>query len=205
MNCFVSMVETLENFFGTPTSSLPAHIRELVAEHYSIQLWDAIDAKARTHFAAQWDFDNDPAKLEFREGLEALTDPDSPTYSLPETQRLRADHLPVNPVTTAPEAHNPVEWTPQESYKINGNLSTSCDVPHQPKGETKEQRQDRRLAQCEKAGLTMTKQAAQRLPNGVGALAIAEGITRQAFSEDVKAAIRRREDALKQGSIVHRI
>lgn len=34
MNCFVSMVETLENFFGTPTSSLPAHIRDLVAEHY---------------------------------------------------------------------------------------------------------------------------------------------------------------------------
>ena len=205
MNCFVSMVETLENFFSTPTSSLPAHIRDLVAEHYSIQLWDAIDAKARKNFAAQWDFDNDPAKLEFREGLEALTDPDSPTYSLPETQRLRADHLPVESVANAPKAHSPVEWTPQESYKINGNLSTSCAVSHQPKGETTEQRQDRRLAQCEKAGLAMTKQAAHRLPNGVGDLAATEGISRQAFSEDVKAAIRRRENAIKQGSIVHKI
>ncbi len=51
----------------------------------------------------------------------------------------------------------------------------------------------------------MDKMAAHRLPNGVGAIASKEGISRQAFSEDVKTAIKRREKNKKEGVIVHRI
>lgn len=58
--------------------------------------------------------------------------------------------------------------------------------------ETKEQREDRRLRMCEDAGLKMDKAALLRLPDGVGRVADLEGVTRQAFSDDVKAALQRK-------------
>lgn len=70
--------------------------------------------------------------------------------------------------------------------------------------ETKEQRQDRRLAACNAAGLKMDKAALLRLPDGVGDVADSEGVTRQAFSSDIKAALQRRLDAIKEGAKVYR-
>ena len=71
--------------------------------------------------------------------------------------------------------------------------------------ESKEQRQDRRLQACIDAGLPMnTKAALSRLPDGVGDVADREGVTRQAFSTDVKAALKRRESAIREGSTVRR-
>ena len=71
--------------------------------------------------------------------------------------------------------------------------------------ETKEQRQDRRLQACIDAGLPMnTRAALSRLPDGVGDVADLEGVTRQAFSTDVKAALKRRESAIREGATVHR-
>lgn len=71
--------------------------------------------------------------------------------------------------------------------------------------ETKEQRQDRRLNACISAGLPMTtKGALSRLPDGVGDVADGESVTRQAFSTDVKAALKRRENAVREGSTVNR-
>ena len=71
--------------------------------------------------------------------------------------------------------------------------------------ETKEQRQDRRLKACIDAGLPMnTKAALSRLPDGVGDVADREGVTRQTFSTDVKAALKRRENATREGRTVHR-
>lgn len=71
--------------------------------------------------------------------------------------------------------------------------------------ETKEQRQDRRLQACIDAGLPMnTKAALSRLPDGVGDVADHEGVTRQAFSADVKAALKRRQNAIREGATVHR-
>lgn len=64
----------------------------------------------------------------------------------------------------------------------------------------KEQRQDSRLQACIDAGLPMnTKTALLRLPDGVGAVADKLGLTRQAFSADVKAALQRRETAKRDG------
>jgi hypothetical protein len=57
--------------------------------------------------------------------------------------------------------------------------------------ETKEARQDRRLQECEAAGLDFSRRSS-RLPDGVGRLAKAEGVSRQAYSADVKAALERR-------------
>ena len=65
--------------------------------------------------------------------------------------------------------------------------------------ETKEQRQDRRLKACIDAGLKMDKAALLRLPDGVGEVADKEGVTRQAFSTDIKAALERKLDAMKAG------
>lgn len=71
--------------------------------------------------------------------------------------------------------------------------------------ETKEQRQDRRLKACSNDGLPMdTKDTLLRLPYGVGKVAAREGVTRQAFSADVKAALKRRQSAIREGVTVHR-
>ena len=65
--------------------------------------------------------------------------------------------------------------------------------------ETKQEREDRRLKACEDAGLNMSVSAVGRLPNGVGKVAEAEGMTRQAFSDAVKAALKRRQAAGREG------
>lgn len=71
--------------------------------------------------------------------------------------------------------------------------------------ETKEQRQDRRLNACIDAGLPMRDKAAlSRLPDGVGDVADREGVSRQAFSIDVKAALERLQDAKREGVTLHR-
>lgn len=59
-----------------------------------------------------------------------------------------------------------------------------------PAPETAEQRQERRLRACLDAGLKIDFHST-RLPDGVGAVAFAEGVSRQTFSADVKAAIAR--------------
>ena len=64
-----------------------------------------------------------------------------------------------------------------------------------------EARQNRRLLDCEKAGLDF-KAYKGRLPDGVGRVAEAEGVTRQAFSADVKAALMRRELVKREGVTV---
>jgi hypothetical protein len=71
--------------------------------------------------------------------------------------------------------------------------------------ETKEQRQDRRLQACIDAGLPMNMASyLSRLPDGVGDVADKEGITRQAFSTDIRAALKRRESARREGATAHR-
>jgi len=74
--------------------------------------------------------------------------------------------------------------------------------------ETKEQRQDRRLQACINAGLVMPKNSFGRLPKGVDKVAELEGVTRQAFSSEVKAALERMQrlaSAKSEGVTVRRI
>jgi hypothetical protein len=95
----------------------------------------------------------------------------------------------------------PAEWLPR-GY----TPATHAPVVPATASETKEQRQDRRLKACIDAGLPMdTKDALSRLPDGVGNVADCEKVTRQAFSTDVKAALKRRESTKREGSTVHRV
>lgn len=57
--------------------------------------------------------------------------------------------------------------------------------------ETPEQRQARRYSMCVNAGLTLPNNDYANLPRGIGALAKQEGVSRQAFSADVKKHINR--------------
>lgn len=64
--------------------------------------------------------------------------------------------------------------------------------------ESKEQRQARRYQMCVDAQLNMPDNDYATLPRGIGKLAEREGISRQAFSEDVKAHIARMSERKKQ-------
>ena len=70
----------------------------------------------------------------------------------------------------------------------------------QAPAENKAARQDRRLLACEAAGLTMPASPVGRLPDGIGRVAQAEGVTRQAFTEDLRAALKRRAAASREGT-----
>ena len=65
--------------------------------------------------------------------------------------------------------------------------------------ETKAQREDRRLKACEDAELALPEKHFGRLPDGIGKLAEAEGVKRQTYSTDVKAALKRREERRRAG------
>ena len=78
------------------------------------------------------------------------------------------------------------------------------DAPKVETPESKEQRQDRRLKACEDAGLVMPALSVGRLPDGIGRIAGLEGVKRQSFTSDVKAALKRREAITKLGRVVHR-
>ena len=86
-----------------------------------------------------------------------------------------------------------------EAIVMEGFKAPESDSPTLIPMETKEQRQERRLAECEAAELVMPRSSRGRLPDGVGALAEEQGISRQAFSSDVKGALKRREDRRREG------
>jgi len=85
----------------------------------------------------------------------------------------------------------------EASTKSKAETESAGDTP-----ETKEQRQDRRLKACEDAGLVMPASSIGRLPDGVGRIAELEGVKRQSFTLDVKAALKRREAITKPGRVV---
>ena len=70
-------------------------------------------------------------------------------------------------------------------------VESTTEIKEQPK-ETTEERQDCRLQACEKYGLVMPKSYLSRLPDGIAKVADIEGVKRQSFTQDVKAALKRR-------------
>lgn len=69
--------------------------------------------------------------------------------------------------------------------------------------EAKEARQDRRLQRCIEAGLVMPSSYIGRLPDGIAVVANQEGVSRQSFSIDVKAALKRKKSTDREGVTVH--
>ena len=87
-------------------AQLPPDIQQRVQVDFAPWPWDSKTSRQRCHRAKQWDHENDPARREIREGIEALTNPDSSGYSPEESQRLRGDFLPeprnVHPTVVLP-------------------------------------------------------------------------------------------------------
>lgn len=110
MSTFESLAIALRGHFHKSFAQLPPDIQQRVQVDFAPWPWDSKTSRERCHRAKQWDHENDPARCEIREGIEALTNPDSPAYSQKETQRLRGDFLPeprnVRTIVVLP----PLEW-----------------------------------------------------------------------------------------------
>jgi hypothetical protein len=91
------------------------------------------------------------------------------------------------------------DWLNSPSYKARLRATTAEQTHAMPvtvvdnltHSETREVRQARRYQMCVDAGLTMPKTDYDAMPRGIDKVAALEKITRQAFTEDVKAHIRR--------------
>ena len=76
---------------------------------------------------------------------------------------------------------------------VSADAGAATPQPAEPvASESKEDRQDRRLQLCLDAGLEMPNSAVGRMPYGIGKVAEQEGVTRQTFTDDVKAALARK-------------
>ena len=91
------------------------------------------------------------------------------------------------------------DWLNSPSYKARLRATTAEQTHAMPvmvvdsltDSETREARQARRYQMCVDAGLTMPRTDYDAMPRGIDKVAALEKITRQAFTEDVKAHIRR--------------
>lgn len=81
--------------------------------------------------------------------------------------------------------------TPPINGASNAMPMALKESPATNESEPQEHRQARRYQACIDAGLKMPNDDYSHLPRGIGKIAKCEGITRQAFTDDVKAHIRR--------------
>jgi hypothetical protein len=111
MTAFCSLAIALRGQFHKPFAELAPDIQQRIQEDYFPWPWESKSPRERCHVAKQWDHENDPALREFREGVEALTNPESPAYSEEAKRRLRGDYLP-EPRNVKPKAVvlPPMEW-----------------------------------------------------------------------------------------------
>ncbi len=93
----------------------------------------------------------------------------------------------------------PIPAAPVGTDGATGGVEHAKPAPVEKAKESKEQREDRRLNACEAYGLVMPKKSEGRLPDGIAKVAKLEGIKRQPFSKDVKAAIERRNSLKREG------
>lgn len=129
MNTFQSLALALRGHFDKPLASLPPNLLKRVEEDFFPWKWEGRTPRERCHRAKQWDYENAPALREQREGVEALTNPDSPAYSLEETKRLRGDFLleprNVQPIVDLP----PLKWDePQLPIKRRAPLNAKESI-----------------------------------------------------------------------------
>ncbi len=119
MNGFVPLAGVLKSHFKKSFASLPTHIQARVTKDFAPWPWDKMTPDERRNRANLRDYENDPATREEREGLKALTDPDSPSYSEQETKRLRGDFLPEKPPPiTRRNNLVPLTWVDQPTHQL---------------------------------------------------------------------------------------
>lgn len=104
------------------------------------------------------------------------------TRDLAEIARVYLDHA---------RAYDPSTWQ-AAATEVQNDLEALRSVSTQ--AESSEERRARRYQACVDAGLKFPDNDYATLPRGIGKIAKAMGITRQALSEDLKAHIRRLRD-----------
>lgn len=93
------------------------------------------------------------------------------------------------------------QFLTQAGLEVSPELQLSLLASSGPeRTESPEERQERRVRMCEESGIEFGPTSQLRLPDGVGKVADKEGVSRQAFSADVKAGLERREKLKKQGA-----
>lgn len=174
-----------------------ATITHKITERIAGRAGDSIMAITHKHAGAlAWPNDSLMAH-QFELALNVATDSGEFLSFTRITRHLRIEELASWPNCPAIAPDSPlVYWL--------GEPAPAQDTATPAPDETKEQRQDRRLLECEAAGLVMPKSHAGRLPDGIAGIAERIGITRQALSSDVRKALERREIAKKEGVRVHR-
>jgi hypothetical protein len=132
MNTFESLEAVLEGMFDTPFSELPKSLQVRVNEDFHPWPWEKMDADQRRNHAQAWDFQNDPTKIELRDGITHLTASDSPGYSLDEAKRLRGDYL-DKPLReeTKPEELPPLEWESSPQFEVLNRVPPAADTPRE--------------------------------------------------------------------------
>lgn len=110
MKAFESLAVALRGHFEKPFAQLSPALQQRVQADFAPWSWDGKGPRQRCQRAKQWDYENDPARREAREGTEALTNPDSPAYSQSETERLRGDFLPEKRQRPSLKVLPPLVW-----------------------------------------------------------------------------------------------
>lgn len=77
-------------------------------------------------------------------------------------------------------------WCKANGVEVEGGDHATQQKEPRKAAETAEERQARRWQLCVKAGLDMPTDTYKQLPRGIGEIAKKEGITRQAFAEDLR-------------------
>ncbi len=154
---------------------------EILLDFFPARIYENRDLVAARIAAAQHSGRLPPGRFKHDEGLQWMESTGVMMGTSPQWIKANARRRWVNDCA-APTAKVEAGLLPQRAAPV---------VVPEPT-ETRVQRQDRRLQACIDAGLSMNAKAAlSRLPDGVGNVAAREGVTRQAFSTDVKTALRR--------------
>ena len=173
-----------------------------ISDESGYQDWRAESLVALPVAAFVWKDEYEP--MYYRAfGSDAITFQTGTGRSMSEDQQAEHIKLRFDPyVPSVTTGRIVMEGFDLPTFVDPSSVSALVDLP--TPAETKEQRQDRRLKRCEDHGLTMDRKALSRLPYGVGDVAATEGVTRQAFSADVKEALCRRERQNQSGNLIHR-
>jgi hypothetical protein len=116
---FESLERSLDGVFDLPVSKLTKALQQRVNQDFHPWPWEKMDADQRRNRAQTWDFENDPTKIELRSGIDALTNKESPHYSMEEKKRLRGDVPTEQPAKVEPrEDLPPLEFGGVETYPL---------------------------------------------------------------------------------------
>jgi hypothetical protein len=164
---------------------------------------ESLDEPALSLFGTDWLRDESELEKAFNRGEVVVLDSSAYPMRPPiAANRLAKGVMTVDALCQYLEGVNMA--LEQFDNKPQAAQTLPADTEPAPVVETKEQRQDNRLKACEAAGLVMPANSMGRLPDGVGDVADKHRVTRQTFSTDVKAALKRREAITKPGRIVRR-